>query len=239
MKIDIITLFPDMFKGPFSESMVKKAQEKDLVTIKVHNLRKWTEDKHKTVDQRPYGGGKGMILMVKPIYKALKQLSLQNIDNLKTQNKKEQIILLTPQAKVFNQKKAKSLSKLNHLILICGHYEGFDERIKNFVNQTLSIGDFVLTGGELAGMVIVDAVTRLIPGVLEKEAVKKESFQTKKQNSKKIKTLDYPQYTRPENFKGLKVPNILLSGNHKKIKDWRNKKALENTKKIRPDLLKN
>lgn len=222
MKVDIITLFPKMFKGPFEEGIIKRAQEKKLVEIKIHDLRDWTVDRHKTVDDRPFGGGTGMILMIKPIYQALKKLK----------KKKSKIVLLTPQGKVFNQKIAKKLSKLDHLIFICGHYEGVDERIReHLVDEQISIGDYVLTGGELPAMVIVDTIVRLIPGVLEKkEAIKEESF---------VKgLLEYPQYTRPANFRGWKVPAILLSGNHKKIQEWRKKKALERTKKQRPDLLK-
>ncbi len=239
MKIDILTLFPDMFSGPFAESIVKKAQDKNLLKINIHNLRNWTKDKHKTVDDRPYGGGKGMVLMIEPVFLALQKLSSRKIYPQLKPSKTEQIILLTPQGEVFGQNKAKSLSKFKHLIFICGHYEGFDERIKNFVDQTLSIGNYILTGGELASMVVVDSIARLIPGVLEEEAIKKESFREIKLNDKKVKILDYPQYTRPEKFKDLKVPQILLSGNHKKINEWRYQKALENTKKRRPDLLEN
>jgi len=221
MKIDILTLFPKMFKGPFDESIIKRAQEKGLVEIKIHNLRKWAKDKHKTVDDRPFGGGVGMVLMIEPIYKALKEL----------RQKDSRIILLTPQGKVFNQKLARKFSKEKHLIFICGHYEGVDERIReHLIDEEISIGDYVLTGGELPAMVVVDTIVRLIPGVLEKaEATKNESFSTK--------TLEHPQYTRPANFKGWQVPEVLLSGNHKKIAEWRKKKSLERTKKRRPDLV--
>ena len=223
MKIDIITLFPEMFKGPFSESIVKKAQEKDLLKIKIHNLRKWTKDKYKTVDGHSFGGGVGMVLMVEPIYKAIRELK----------KKESKVILLTPQGKVFKQKGADKLSKEKHLIFICGHYEGVDERIREkLVNEEISIGDYVLTGGELPTMAVIDSITRLIPGVLsKKEASQIESFSFKG-------LLEYPQYTRPSDFKGWKVPEILLSGNHKKIDEWRERKALEKTKKRRPDLLK-
>lgn len=222
MKIDIISLFPKMFKGPFGESIVKRAQEKNLVEIKIHNLRKWAVDKHGTVDDRPYGGGTGMILMVEPIYKALQKLK----------NKKSKVILFTPQGTVFNQKIAERLSKVEHLILLCGHYEGLDERVReHLVDEEISIGDYVLTGGELPAMVLVDTIARLIPGVLKKEeAIKEESFAQG--------LLEYPQYTRPANFLGWKVPKILLSGNHRKIKEWQKKKALDRTRKRRPDLLK-
>jgi len=223
MKIDIITLFPEMFKGPFSQSIVKKAQEKDLLKIKIHNLRKWTKDKHKTVDDHSFGGGVGMVLMIEPIYKAIKELK----------KKESKVILLTPQGKVFRQKRAEKLSKEKHLIFICGHYEGVDERIREkLVDEEISIGDYVLTGGELPAMVVIDSITRLIPKVLsKKEALKIESFSFKD-------LLEYPQYTRPSNFKGWKVPEVLLSGNHKEINEWRERKAFEKTKKRRPDLLK-
>lgn len=232
MKIDILTLFPEMFKGPFDESIIKRAQEKKLVEIKIHNLRQWAKDKHKTVDDRPFGGGVGMIIMIQPVYDAL--------ESLKTKNKKQKTktILLTPQGKVFNQKIARRLSKLDHLIFICGHYEGVDERVrKHLVDEEISIGDYILTGGELPAMVITDAIVRLIPGALKKsEATKNESF-SKMRNSKLKVLLEYPQYTRPANFKGWKVPKILLSGNHQKIAEWRKKKAIERTKERRPDLL--
>lgn len=223
IKIDILTLFPEMFKGPFDESIIKRAQKKGLVEIKIHNLRKWAKDKHKTVDDRPFGGGVGMVLMVEPIDKALKEL----------RKKGSRVILLTPQGKVFHQKKAKKLAGEKHLIFICGHYEGVDERIReHLVDEEISIGDYVLTGGELPAMVVVDTIVRLVPKVLKKEeAIKNESFASK--------TLEYPQYTRPASYQGWKVPAVLLSGNHKKIEEWRKKKALKKTKKRRSDLLQN
>jgi tRNA (guanine37-N1)-methyltransferase len=216
MKIDILTLFPEMFKGPFEESIVKRAQEKELVEINIHNLRDWATDKHKTLDDKPYGGGGGMVLMVKPIYEALK--------DLKTKNSK--VVLLTPQGKVFNQKKAQEFSKLKHLILIAGHYEGFDERIReHLIDEEISIGNYVLTGGELPAMAVIDSVVRLIPGVLGAEESLIDETHTKPGYTK------YPVYTRPESFKNWKVPKILLSGNHKEIEKWRKEKSLEKTKK--------
>ena len=221
MKIEVLTLFPEMFQGPFAESILKRAQNKGLVEIKIHHLRKWTEDKHQTVDDRPFGGGVGMILMVEPIDKALQEL----------RKKDTKVILLTPQGKVFNQKMAKKLAREKHLLFICGHYEGVDERIReHLVDEEISIGDYVLTGGELPSMIVIDTLIRLIPGVLEKkEAIQEESFSSK--------TLEYPQYTRPANFKGWKVPEVLLSGNHQQIKKWRDQKAQERTQKRRPDLV--
>ena len=222
MKIDILTLFPKMFKGPFDESIIKRAQKKGLIEIQTHDLRKWTKDKRKTVDDRPFGGGVGMILMVEPIYKALRDLK----------NKNSKVILMDPRGRTFNQKIAGNLAKEKHLIFICGHYEGVDERVKkHLVDEEISIGDYVLTGGELPAMIIIDTLIRQIPGVLIKpEASSKESFSEN--------LLEYPQYTRPANFKGWKIPEVLLSGNHRQIAEWRKKKALELTKKRRPDLLK-
>lgn len=227
MTIDIITIFPKMFKGPFDESIIKRAVEKKLIKINVHDLRKWTKDKRKTVDDRPFGGGTGMIMRVDIIDRAISNLKFQ-MSNIK----KTKTILLDPAGKLFNQKMAQKLSKFNHLIFICGHYEGVDQRVADhLVDEEISIGDYILTGGELPAMVVIDTIVRLIPGVLEKkEATTLESFS----NSQ----LEFPQYTRPANFKGWKVPEILLSGDHKKIDKWRKKKALEKTKKYRPDLLK-
>jgi tRNA (guanine37-N1)-methyltransferase len=224
MKIDVLTLFPEMFEGPFNHSIVKIAKEKGLVDIKIHNLRDWATDSHKTVDDKPYGGGKGMVIRVDIVDKALRDIKGKSKSDIKT-------ILLSPQGKVFNQKKAKKYSSIKQLILISGHYEGFDERVKKYlVDEEVSIGDYVLTGGEIPSMVIIDSVIRLIPGVLEKEAIENESFNTT--------LLDYPQYTRPKNYKGWEVPEILTSGNHAQIDMWRNKKAKEKTKKVRPDLNK-
>ncbi|MFA5770888.1 MAG: tRNA (guanosine(37)-N1)-methyltransferase TrmD [Patescibacteria group bacterium] len=220
MKIDILTLFPAMFKGPFDESIIKRAQDKSLVEIVVHDLRQWAKDERGTVDDRPYGGGVGMILKVDIIKKAL--------DDIKKPDSR--IILLTPQGNKFDQTKAKELSKLENIILICGHYEGFDERIReHLVDEEISVGDYILTGGELPAMAVTDSIVRLIPGVLPKEeATKYESFSEN--------LLEYPQYTRPEEYNSWKVPEILLSGNHAKIDKWRKEKAVEITQKKRPDL---
>lgn len=208
MKIDILTLFPEMFKGPFKESIVKRAQEKKLVEITIHNLRDWAVGKHKSVDDKPYGGGAGMVLRVDVVHTALQKLKTQG----------SRVILLSPQGKVFTQEKATKLAKKEHVILIAGHYEGFDERIrKHLIDEEISIGNYVLTGGELPAMVVVDSVIRLIPGVLgDKESLVDETHS--KPGAKK-----HPVYTRPENFKGWKVPEILLSGNHKEINKWREK----------------
>ncbi|PJE67240.1 tRNA (guanosine(37)-N1)-methyltransferase TrmD [Candidatus Shapirobacteria bacterium CG10_big_fil_rev_8_21_14_0_10_40_9] len=228
LKIDILTLFPEMFKGPFEESIVKRAQKKGLVEIKIHNLRDWAKDRRGTVDDKPYGGGVGMVMRVDIIDRALSTTG------------KSKTILLSPQGKVFNQKKASELAKLERLILICGHYEGVDQRVSDYlVDEEISIGDYVLTGGELPTMVLVDSVVRLVPGVLEKpEATEFESFSNYTLDAKRYTLLEAPQYTRPENYKGWKVPEILLSGDHKKIAQWRKEKSLEKTKKLRPDLLR-
>lgn len=225
MKIDILTLFPKMFKGPFDESIIKRAQDKGLVEIKIHDLRKWGLGSRKTVDDRPFGGGTGMVMMIEPVFRALEKIRQKN----------SKVILMTPQGKVFNQKMARQLTKESHLIFICGHYEGVDERIRErLADEEISIGDYILTGGELPTMVVAEAIVRLIPGVLEKEeATRQESFS---QPSGQL--LEYPQYTRPADFRDWKVPAVLLSGNHQKITEWREKKSLERTKKRRPDLLR-
>lgn len=223
MRIDIITLFPNMFRGPFDESIVKRAQEKRLVEIYIHDLRGWGMGKRKTVDDRPYSGGVGMILRVDVLDQALISLKKKN----------SRIILLDATGEKFTQKKALQLTKEEHLIIIAGHYEGVDHRVhENLVDDIISIGDYVLTGGELPAMVLTDAVARLVPGVLEKtDATKYESFS-------ESNTLEYPQYTRPEEYNGWKVPEILLTGDHKKISEWKYQQSSSLTKKERPDLFK-
>jgi len=222
MKISIITLFPKMISGFFEESIVKRAMTKKLVEIEIINLRDFAIDDYGTVDDRPYGGGVGMILRVDVIHKAISKIK----------NRKSKIVLTSPKGKVFDQKKAQEYSKLDHLIIISGHYEDVDARVQDFVDEEISMGDFILTGGEIPASAIVDSIVRLIPGVLKKEqATISESFNI---NGKKI--LEYPQYTRPEEFKGLKVPKVLMSGDHKKIEKWREEKALEETEEKRPDL---
>ncbi|MEA2020735.1 MAG: tRNA (guanosine(37)-N1)-methyltransferase TrmD [Patescibacteria group bacterium] len=239
LTINIITLFPKMFSGPFSESIIRRAQKEGKVKINIHDLRNWAIDERGTVDSRPYGGGKGMVLRPEPIFQATESIKP------KRQPEKTTVILLTPQGKIFNQQKAQKLKEQKNLILICGHYEGVDERVRtHLVDDELSIGNYILTGGEIPAMVVTDAVVRLLPGVLEKEATSQESFQNSsdKRNafiqSKGTGILEYPQYTRPRNFRGLKVPEILLSGNHQEIKKWRRRKAVSHTKERRPELLK-
>jgi tRNA (guanine37-N1)-methyltransferase len=236
MIIDILTLFPSMFDGPFDTSMLKKAKDNELVDINILNLRDWATDKHKTVDDRPFGGGKGMVIRVDIVGGAINEIKSQK-SKVKNTGKNSKIILLSPQGKVFSQEKARELAKLEHLILVSGHYEGFDERIaENLVDEEISIGDFVLTGGEIPAMVLVDTIVRLIPGVLDEEATTHESFGQKVEKSEKL-LLDFPSYTRPEKYLGMQVPKVLLSGNHKEIEIWRKKAALTKTKKVRPDLM--
>ena len=219
MKIDILTIFPNMFEGFLTESIIKRAIEKSLVEINIHDIRKYSKDPHKKVDDYGFGGGKGMVLMPQPIFDA--------VNDLKKEDSK--VILMTPQGEVYSQKKAYDLSLEKHLILICGHYEGFDERIRTLADMEISIGDYVLTGGELASMVITDSVVRLIDGVIEKESHEKDSFNNG--------LLDYPVYTKPTNFKGMKVPDVLLSGHHANIEKYRKEEALKRTEERRPDLL--
>lgn len=222
MKIDILTLFPEMFKGPFSESIIKRAQEKKLVEIKIHNLRSWAKDKHKMVDDKPYGGGAGMVLRIDVVHEAV--INLKSL----APKIKQRIILLSPQGKKFSQQKAKELSSLGHLILIAGHYEGFDERIREYLtDEEISIGDYVLTGGEIPAMAVVDAVVRLLPGVLgDEKSLEGETHSMQHTVHRTLHTnIKHPIYTRPENFKGWKVPEILLSGNHAEIEKWRKKKS--------------
>lgn len=224
MNIDIITLFPEMFKvshashgGPLGMSIVKRAMNKKLVQITTYDLRKWAMDKRGTVDDRPYGGGTGMLLRPEPIFSAVKEIKDKHLNT--------RVVLLDAGGKIYNQKKAMEYSKLDQLILICGHYEGVDYRVhEHLADEVISIGNFVATGGEIPAMLVTDSLVRLLPGVLEKEeATVIESFSDEM-------TLEYPQYTRPEEFLGYKVPDVLLSGNHKDIDDWRNKMSVLRTK---------
>ena len=219
MRIDILTIFPNMFDGFLNESIIKRAIESSKVEIKVHDFREYSTDPHKKVDDYSYGGGAGMVLMPQPIFDA--------VEAIKTPD--SHIILLTPQGSVYNQKKAISLLEYKHLIIICGHYEGFDERIRTLADEEISIGDYVLTGGEIASMVIVDSVTRLIDGVINHESYENDSFSDN--------LLDYPVYTKPYDFRGMKVPEVLVSGNHKKINEWRLEQQVLRTKARRPDLI--
>ena len=220
MRIDILTLFPNMFKGVFEESIIKRAIDLNKVEINLINFREFTKDAHNKVDDTPYGGGAGMVLMPQPIFDCVKSL----------RNDSSKVILLTPDGDLFNQEKAYSLAKEKHLILICGHYEGFDERIRSICDMEISIGDYVLTGGEIPAMAIADSVVRLLPGVINEDSSNNDSFNHN--------LLDYPTYTKPRVYEGMEVPEVLLSGDHKKIAEYRKNESIKRTKKRRPDLLK-
>lgn len=225
MRFEVITIFPEVFGSVFSYSIIKRAIEKKILEVNIHNLRNFTHTKHKIVDDRPFGGGAGMVFKPEPIFSAVEFIKNKIGEEPK-------VILLSPQGKLFTQSKAKELAEEKNLILICGHYEGIDERVvKYLVDEEISIGDYILTGGEIPAMVVIDVVSRLLPKVLGKEdSLKEESF------AKGI--LEYPQYTRPAKFRNFAVPDILLSGNHKMIEKWRTKESLRNTYLKRPDLLK-
>ncbi|MBN1364121.1 MAG: tRNA (guanosine(37)-N1)-methyltransferase TrmD [Syntrophaceae bacterium] len=225
MSFDILSIFPEMFSSPLHFSLLKKAQEKGIINISLHDIRNWADDKHKMTDDAPYGGGCGMVMKLEPVEKALSAIRKKNRED-------STVILMTPQGEVFNQKIAAEISEKKRVIIICGRYEGIDERIReHLVDREISIGDYILTGGELAAMVLIDAVSRLLPGFLgNPESKIGESF------SRNI--LEYPQYTRPANYKGWKVPDVLLSGNHAKIELWRKTESFRRTYKKRPDLLK-
>lgn len=219
MRIDILTLFPSMFTPLIEESIIKRAIEKGLVDINLVNIRDFSELNNNQVDDTPYGGGGGMVIMCDPVFKA--------IESVKKENSK--VILMSPTGTVYNQSVAYDLSKEKHLIILCGHYEGFDERIKTLIDMEISIGDYVLTGGELPASVVADSVIRLVPGVISEDSLKSESFTDG--------LLDYPVYTKPRVYRGLEVPEVLLSGDHKKIEEYRNSERLRVTKEKRPDLL--
>ncbi|HEV2319493.1 MAG TPA: tRNA (guanosine(37)-N1)-methyltransferase TrmD [Verrucomicrobiae bacterium] len=222
MKIDVLTLFPAMFAGPLDESIIKRARKKGLLDLKVHDLRDWTHDRHRTVDDRPFGGGPGMLMKPEPIFEAVERL----------RRDETKVILLSPAGRKFGQQIARELAEQQDLLLVTGHYEGFDERLRrSLADDELSIGDYVLTNGALPAMVVIDAVTRLLPGVLgDDESSRDESFSHG--------LLEYPQYTRPAEFRGMKVPEVLISGNHAEIEKWRREQAKLRTKQQRPDLLK-
>jgi tRNA (guanine37-N1)-methyltransferase len=221
MKIDVLTLFPGMFAGPLDESIIMRARERGILKLGIHNLRDWTHDRHKTVDDRPFGGGPGMVLKPEPLFEAIEAL-------VKPETR---VILMSPGGRKFSQAIAHELTGYEHLLLITGSYEGFDDRVRQaLAHDELSIGDYVLTNGALPAMIVIDVVTRLLPGVLgDEESAKDESFSHG--------LLEYPHYTRPAEFRGMKVPEILLSGHHAEIAKWRNEQALERTRERRPDLL--
>lgn len=226
MRIDVLTLFPRMFEGPLGESIIGKAREKGLLEINVSNFRDYSDNKHQTVDDYPYGGGAGMLLKVQPVYDNIKAIEAAAPET------KKRVILLDPAGKPFDQKMAEEFSTEEHLVFICGHYEGYDERIRSLVTDEVSLGDYVLTGGELGAMVMIDATVRLLPEVLGNQT----SAQT---DSHSTGLLEHPQYTRPAAFKGMKVPEVLINGNHKLIEQWQLKESLRRTYQRRPDMLEN
>lgn len=225
--IDIVTIFPAFFKGPLEESLIKKAREKRLIDVRVHDLRKYTRDKHKTVDDKPFGGGPGMVMKPDPIFEC--------VEDIKSKHPGGRVIMLDARGERLTQKKAQQLSQHSHLILLCGHYEGIDHRVhEHLADELISIGDFVTMGGEAPSLSLIEAVVRLVPGVIgNQESLKEESFLQDVENG-----LEYPQYTRPRDFRGWKVPDVLVSGNHKEVAKWRAKVSKEVTKKRRPDLQK-
>jgi tRNA (guanine37-N1)-methyltransferase len=244
MRIDIVTLFPEICRAPLSESIMKRAQEKGLVELHIHNLRDWTTDKHQVVDDAPFGGGQGMVMKPEPIFAAVEALSEEeqktlnaqrstpNIQRSKIENQKSKIILMSPAGRRFDQQVARSLSEEPHLIILSGHYEGIDHRvIEHLIDLEISIGDYVLTNGTIAAVVLVDAIVRLLPGALGHE-------QSAADDSFSNGLLEAPQYTRPAEFRGWKVPEVLLSGNHAQIEKWRKEQGLKRTRENRPDLFK-
>ena len=227
MRIDILTLFPEICRAPLNESILKRAQDSGAVELKIHNLRDWTTDKHRVVDDAPFGGGQGMVMKPEPIFAAVESLR----DQSKSEDRKSKILLMSPTGHRFNQQMAKELSTESHLIIICGHYEGVDHRvIDHLIDTEVSIGDYVLTNGAIAAVILVDAIARLLPGVLGHE-------QSAADDSFSAGLLEGPQYTRPADFRGWKVPDVLLSGNHAEIAAWRKEEALRRTREKRPDLL--
>ena len=231
MKIDILTLFPEICRAPLSESIMKRAQENKIVDLYIHNLRDWTQDKHHIVDDAPFGGGQGMVMKPEPIFAAVEELRRQIAEESKIEDRKSKIVLMSPAGRRFDQQMAAQLSRESHLIIICGHYEGVDHRvIEHLVDLEISIGDYVLTNGAIAAVVLVDAIARLLPGALGHErSAADDSFSGG--------LLEAPQYTRPAEFRGWKVPEVLLSGNHAEIEKWRKERAIKRTSQNRPDLL--
>jgi tRNA (guanine37-N1)-methyltransferase len=233
MKCDIVTLFPDTFTGFLGESIIKIAQKKRKVRIAVRNIRDWARDRHRTADDKPYGGGSGMVMKIEPLFGALVSVLGKNAVKRvreKRAPKGTRVIVLTPRGRRFDQGMARQISKAKHLVLICGHYEGIDERVHAYATDEVSVGDYILTGGEVAAMIVLDAVIRLIPGVLgDQKSLHQESFENN--------LLEYPQYTRPRAFESMEVPGVLLSGDHRAIERWRRRESLKKTQEARSDLL--
>ncbi|GHT04517.1 tRNA (guanine-N(1)-)-methyltransferase [Endomicrobiia bacterium] len=232
MKIDILTIFPGMFKGPLTESLIGKAVEKEILKINIIDIRSFSKDKHKKVDDKSFGGGCGMVMKLEPLYDAIKSTGVKKKNSTyKNPYTKPYVIYMSPQGRILSDSIVKNLAKFKQLVIICGHYEGVDERTMNYVDEEISIGDYILTGGEIPAMVLIDSTARMLTGVVkEKSSVKNDSFYNN--------LLDYPHYTRPAIFKGYKIPEVLLSGDHKKISEWRVEESYKRTKERRPDLLK-
>ncbi len=247
MKFEIITIFPDFFRGPLDFGIVRRAREAGFVEVLIHDLRAFTRDRHKTVDDRTFGGGEGMVLKPEPLFECAESLGVAPREQRKADGAKETVILLSPQGRLFTQSAAQELSGMERVVFICGRYEGVDERVaEGLADREISIGDYVLSGGELGAAVIVDTVTRLIPGALGNEAsARQESFSATEKTGVEGPDstcasgglLDYPHYTRPAEFRGMAVPEVLVGGNHEQIRKWRRRKALEKTLHHRPDLL--
>ncbi|HTK94984.1 MAG TPA: tRNA (guanosine(37)-N1)-methyltransferase TrmD [Terriglobales bacterium] len=248
MKFDLLTIFPDFFRGPMDHGIVRRAREAGLIDIQVRDLRAFTRDKHRTVDDRPFGGGEGMVLKPEPIFECAESLAIAPREARRSGAARESVVLLSPQGQLFNQRLAEEFAQLERLVIICGRYEGVDERVaEHLADREVSVGDFVLSGGELGAALIVDAVARLVPGALGNEASSKQesfsSLRAVKAAGEPDATcasgglLDYPHYTRPADFRGLPVPEVLVNGNHEEIRRWRRRRALEKTLRNRPDLL--
>lgn len=247
MKLEIVTIFPDFFRGPVDYGIVRRAREARLIEITFHDLRAFTADKHKTVDDRPFGGGEGMVLKPGPIFECIESLQVAPREQRVQRGSRESVVLLSPQGRMFTQAMAQELALLDRVVLICGRYEGVDERVaESLVDREVSVGDYILSGGELAAAVMMDAVTRLLPGALGNEAsAQQESFTAAQKEGTMGPDstcasgglLDYPHYTRPAEFRGMTVPEVLMGGNHQQIRRWRRQKALEKTLRNRPDLM--
>ncbi|HJT53197.1 MAG TPA: tRNA (guanosine(37)-N1)-methyltransferase TrmD [Candidatus Angelobacter sp.] len=254
MKFEIVTIFPDFFRGPLDYGIVRRAREAGLIEVALHDLRAFTRDRHRTVDDRPFGGGEGMVLKPEPLFECVESLKVGDLESRRAEGARQTVVLLSPQGRMFTQAVAQELAGLEQIVLVCGRYEGVDERVAEaLVDREISVGDYVLSGGELGAAVIIDTVTRLLPGALGNEAsARQESFTaasvTREAAAQEAEIpdstcgsgglLDYPHYTRPAEFRGMPVPEVLMGGNHEQIRKWRRKKALEKTLRNRPDLLK-
>jgi len=255
MKFEIVTIFPDFFRGPLDYGIVRRAREGELIEVRLHDLRAFTKDRHRTVDDRPFGGGEGMVLKPEPLFECVESLGIAPAQERRSGTVRQTVILLSPQGQMFTQAVAQELAALEQIVIICGRYEGVDERVaEGLADREISVGDFVLSGGELGAAVIIDTVTRLLPGALGNEAsARQESFTAGVQREAELAAdgtsvpdstcasgglLDYPHYTRPAEFRGMAVPEVLMGGNHEQIRRWRRRKALEKTLLNRPDLLK-